>query len=124
MPSTSFQALPRPTALCRKSRRNSQTVAPTSGPNSVPTPPIAGCTTSWPEVSNENASGGMKPCSTPEQTRRRGRQGRGDDEGGELVGADPVAERLGTRSGLSRIALRISPTGERTMRSATTTPAK
>jgi hypothetical protein len=28
------------------------------------------------------------------------------------------------RSGLSRIALRIAPTGERTMRSAITTPMK
>ena len=64
-PSTSFHAAPSPSAACRKSCRNSQTAAPTSGPNSVPLPPIAVCITSWPEVSKVKASGGMKACSTP-----------------------------------------------------------
>src|SRR5579864_5097645 len=38
-PSTSFQAAPRSSASCRKSCRNSQTAAPTSGPNRVARPP-------------------------------------------------------------------------------------
>ena len=58
---------PSPSVDCRKSRSDSQTAAPTSGPNSVPVPPIAVWITSWPEVSKVNASGGMKPCSTPKQ---------------------------------------------------------
>ena len=47
-----------------------------------------------------------------------------DHEGGELVAVDVVADRGCARSGLSRIALRIAPTGERTMRSAITMPTK
>ena len=64
-PSTSFQVAPRCSVVWRKSLRYSHTVAPTSGPNSVPVPPIAVCMTSWPDVSKVNASGGMKPCITP-----------------------------------------------------------
>ena len=65
VPSTSFQAAPSPSADCRKSCRNSQTAAPSNGPNSVPMPPIAVCITSWPDVSKVKASGGMKACNTP-----------------------------------------------------------
>ena len=64
-PSTSFQAAPRPERRLQEILRKSQTAAPTSGPNSVPAPPIAVCITSWPEVSKVKASGGMKPCNTP-----------------------------------------------------------
>jgi len=64
-PSTSFQAAPRPRAACRKSCRNSQIVAPSSGPNNVPVPPIADIITSSAEVWNMKASGGMNACMTP-----------------------------------------------------------
>ena len=65
MPSTSFQVAPRFSVVWKKSLRNSHTVAPSSGPNSQPAPPIAVCMTISPEVANMNASGGMKPCSMP-----------------------------------------------------------
>ena len=58
-----------------------------------------------------------------EQTAGEAGIGGGDDEGGELVAIDmwPTAA---ARSGLSRMALNMAPTGERTMRSASTKPTK
>ncbi len=64
-PRINFHNGPMPGISCRLSRSHSHTAAPTAGPISVPTPPITVCTTSWPEVSSMNASGGMKLCSTP-----------------------------------------------------------
>jgi preprotein translocase subunit SecD len=58
-PSTSFHSEVRPGMSWRLSRSHSQTAAPTSGPIRVLAPPTMVWTTSWPDVSSENASGGM-----------------------------------------------------------------
>ena len=112
-----------PSTSCRKSRRYSQTAAPSSGPNSVPTPPMTVCTTSWPEVSKREGVGRHVALQHAEQAAGEAGIGGGDDEGGELVerrprGPPPRRERvLADRASMA-------PNGERTMRSAITRPTK
>ena len=50
--------------------------------------------------------------------------GGGDDEGGELVAVDVVADARRRAAGCRGSRCRIAPTGERTMRSAMTMPMK
>ena len=50
--------------------------------------------------------------------------GGGDDEGGQLVAADRVADRAAPAAGCRGSRSGSAPTGERTMRSAMTMPMK
>ena len=91
-PSTSFQAAPSPARACRKSCRNSHTAAPSSGPNSVPVPPIAVCITSWPGRVEREGVRRHEALHHAEQPAGKAGIGGGDDEGRELVAVDVVAD--------------------------------